>query len=386
MTLSHLALVSSSICCSYLLNAVGRKWSLLIATITGMVGWMMIAFATSKQVFAMGRYMAGISTSFGYISAIIYVGETSPANVRGISTSTLIVAANIGMYIKWTISSYLSTISMVLVSTIAPILLLLSISWAPESPYFLMQRGKHLEAILSLVALRESADVGEEADTIERSMKTDLANTRNLCETGNRKALITVLSLMVIEQWSGQMILWDTFISITHISSGTLGIVKIIFIFLGIFAMDSYGRRPLLTISSLGISVSTFLIGLFLVFQNNQIVVTEMPWLLTMGVVLYLMMCAFGLATLPFTMMSEVFPMNIKIDGSGISMLSRVCCMCILEFFFPFITYRYGIHVMCWIFSIISLWSALFVYWYTPETMGKTLQEVEDLLHKRTSL
>lgn len=145
------------------------------------------------QVLIMGRFVCGLSNGFGYISATMYIGEISPANIRGILTSSLTVAAKFGLSVGWTIGPFLSVRDFALVSSLMPVLFFASLVSLPESPYHLMRRGRHQEAIKSLAQLRGSVDISKEADIIEKSIKFDLANDSGLWElisvSGNRKCV-----------------------------------------------------------------------------------------------------------------------------------------------------------------------------------------------------
>lgn len=143
------------------------------------------------QELYIARLACGLSTGSGYVSTMMYVGEISPARIRGILTSALTVASKFGVLIEWTIGPFLSVRNLALVSLTLPIIFVSSIVWLPESPYHLMRRGRHQEAIETLARLRGTTNVAEEASIIEKSVKIDLENDTGLRElltvSGNRK-------------------------------------------------------------------------------------------------------------------------------------------------------------------------------------------------------
>ncbi|XP_076546377.1 facilitated trehalose transporter Tret1 [Osmia lignaria lignaria] len=385
-----------SLLCYFILNVIGRKWSLLLTAIPAVIGWMMIALATSAWELMAGRFSYGLSTGYGYISATVYMGEISPANIRGILTSTLTIASKLGVFIEWTIGPFLSLRNLALVSSLAPIIFIFSVLWVPESPYQLMRSERHHQAIESLMQLRGSTDVSIEADAIEKSVKIDLANDTGLWElfrvSGNRKALFIVLGLVIIQQWSGSQAIMS-YAELIFNATGDqlqgkyvtmiLGAIQVVCTIFGTTVVDRFGRRPLLMISAFGTSVSTFLVGLFFFLQNNETDVGMITWLPATGSILYVIMYAFGLAALPFTVMSEVFPTNVKALGTGIGMFVCNGSAVIVTSIYQSIVEQYGIHAAFWLFSTISLSGVVFVFYYMPETKGKTLQEVQEQLHGR---
>jgi len=121
----------------------------------------------------------------------IYLGEISPANIRGNLTSMMTVTMKLGTLIEFVIGPFLSVKTLAFISLAGPCLFVVTFIWLPESPYYLMRCDAKKKAIKSLVQLRGKEDVYKEADRIEQSVKTDLANEAGFRELlfvpGNRK-------------------------------------------------------------------------------------------------------------------------------------------------------------------------------------------------------
>jgi len=121
----------------------------------------------------------------------MYLGEISPAKIRGYLGSMLIVSMKLGVLIEYTIGPFLSVRNLALISLAAPCLFVVTFIWLPESPYYLIRCDAKEKAINSLVQLRGKKDVYKEADSIEQSVKADLANKAGLRELlfirGNRR-------------------------------------------------------------------------------------------------------------------------------------------------------------------------------------------------------
>jgi len=124
-------------------------------------------------------------------STAMYLGEISPADIRGNLASMLTVAVQLGVLIEYIIGSFLSVRNLALISLAGPCLFVVLFIWLPESPYHFMRCDAKQKAINSLVQLRGNEDVFKEVDRIEQSVKTDLANKAGFCELlfvpGNRK-------------------------------------------------------------------------------------------------------------------------------------------------------------------------------------------------------
>ncbi|XP_033297806.1 facilitated trehalose transporter Tret1-like [Bombus vosnesenskii] len=389
-----LASAVGSVLCSYVVNVIGRKTTLAFAAIPGVIGWMMIALATSAWELIAGRFVCGLSNGFGYICATMYIGEISPANIRGTLTSTLTVAAKFGLFVEWAIGPFLSIRNLALASSLIPILFFVSLISLPESPYHLMRRGRNQEAVTCLMQLRGATDVSKEMEMIEKSIKYDLSNNTGLWElvsvSGNRKALIVVLGLFVIQQWSGSLAILSYAELIFNATKNQLqgkyltmilGGVQVMCAVMSASIVDRYSRRTLLLISTSGVTISTYLIGLFFCLQYIEMDISEITWLPAAGSILYIVTYAFGLAALPFTMMSEVFPTNVKALGSTIGMLCCNCCAFAVTLSYQSIVEQNGIYVAFWLFSSITALGTIFIYYCVPETKRKTLQEIQEQLH-----
>ncbi|XP_078042913.1 facilitated trehalose transporter Tret1 [Augochlora pura] len=392
-----LGAIGGSLLCPYMINTIiGRKWTMLLSAVPAIVSWLMIAFATTVWELYIARIVSGLSTGSGYVSCIMYTGEISPASIRGILTSALTVAAKFGLFLEWTIGPFLSVRDLALASMFLPMLFVLAVTWLPESPYHLIRRGKHEQAIETLARLRGSTNVVEEIERMEKSVKMDLGNETGLRElvavSGNRKALTVVVCLLLIQQWSGSMAVLSYAQLIFNATGNSfegkyvamiVGAVQSVCAFLSTTVVDCFGRRSLLMASTLGTGASTALVGTFFYLQRTGADVADIVWLPAIGVILYIVTYAVGLAGLPFTMISEVFPTNVKALGSTIAMMCLNAFAFSVTSIYSTIDEAWGKHTAFWIYAAVSFFGTAFVYSYVPETRKKTLQEVQDQLHGR---
>lgn len=385
------------ISCTCVVNVIGRKNSMLFAAVPSIISWVMIVFATSSWELYISRFLAGLSTGFTYTATPMYIGEISPADIRGNLASMFTVVSKIGTTLEYVIGPFLSVRNLALVSLASPCLFFVTFIWLPESPYFLMCRNAREKAINSLVQLRGKDDVHTEADEIERSIKADLANDTGfrelLCVSGNRKALIILVMLTAIHQMSGVQaveqyaeLIFDQANSNLEGKYLTmiLGAVQVVSTIVCMFITDRSGRKSLLMISSIGSACSTAMVAIYFNLQYNYINTSNLTWLPIVGVIMYVIMFALGLAALPITLIGELFPTNVKALGSMVTMLSASIFAFGVTNLYLIIAKNSGIHMPFWIFTACSLAGALFTLVYVPETKGKTLQQIQDILHGST--
>ncbi|XP_072767762.1 facilitated trehalose transporter Tret1-like [Anoplolepis gracilipes] len=383
-----------AIICGFLLNVIGRKNTMLFTAVPSIISWLMIAFATSPWELYVSRFIAGLSTGIGYSATPIYLGEISPANIRGNLTSMLTVALTLGILIEYVIGPFLSMQNLALVSLMGPCLFVIAFIWQPESPHHFLRQNDKKRAINSLIQLRGKEDVDEEIDNIERSIKADLVNEIGFRELlfvpGNRRALIILICLSGIQQMSGaQVVVQYTQIVLDQANSNLegiyvtmiLGVVQMIFTIICMFLSDYSGRKSLLVISAIGAALSTAIVATYFNLQYNNIDTSNITWLPAVGAIMYVVMYCSGLAPIVYTVASELFPTNVKALGSTIVIVMINLWVFIVLKFYLNIAGNNNTHIPFWIFTVCSLAGSLFILLCVPETKGKTLEQIQKELH-----
>ncbi|XP_025262097.1 facilitated trehalose transporter Tret1 isoform X2 [Camponotus floridanus] len=356
--------IAGAIICAVIINIFGRKNIMLFTVVPSIISWLMIAFATSLTELYISKFTAGLAIGITLTVTPIYLGEISPPHIRGNLTCMSIVAVNIGILVEFVIGPFLSVQNLTFVSLIAPCLFMLIFIWLPESPYYLMSCNAKEETINSLVQLRGKKDVYNEACNIEQFVKASLDDQTDfrelLCVPSNRRTLIIMLCLSIIQKMSGyQAILNYAQIIFDQMNVNLegkyltmiLGVVQLIFTIICMFITDHSGRRSLLIISCIGI-------------------------------ITYIMMYALGLSSQPFTLLSEIFPMNVKALGSMIILITKDFFEFVVITSYLIIADIAGIHVPFWIFTACNFAGALFIFFYVPETKGKTLEQIQKELQR----
>lgn len=142
------------------------------------------------QELYVSRFISGIGVGLAYTSTPIYLGEISPPKIRGTLTTMMGFAVNVGIIIQYAIGPFLSVQNLAFVSLAAPCMFVITFMWVPESPYYLIRKNAQQKAIDSLVKFRGTKDVYKEVESIEQSVKSDLANNsgfRDLLIPSNRR-------------------------------------------------------------------------------------------------------------------------------------------------------------------------------------------------------
>jgi len=160
-----------------------------------------------------------------------------------------------------------------------------------------------------------------------------------------------------------------------------LGAVQLVCSVVCMMIIDRSGRKPLLIISSIGSACSTAMVATYFHLQYYYVDTSNITLLPVTGVILYVITYSLGLASLPFTMASELFPTNVKALGNMIGMMTLNIAAFIVTKLYLVISESAGMHTPFWIFTACSLASTIFTLLYVPETKGRTLEQIQKKLH-----
>ena len=136
-------------------------------------------------------------------------------------------------------------------------------------------------------------------------------------------------------------------------------------------------------ISCTGTALSLTSIGIYFYLQDYQQVgshtLSHISALPIVGVMGFNILYAVGLGNIPYILQAELFPINVKATASSIATMLA----CVLNFFitkmYQNVKNNFGLYTVFWAFASIGYIGILFIYFYVPETKGKTLEEVQDI-------
>ena len=150
--------------------------------------------------------------------------------------------------------------------------------------------------------------------------------------------------------------------------------------------MDRFGRRMLLLCSASVVSFSLVSMGTFFYLQNlwgEKEASTRLGWLPLLSLIVFFVAYSGGMANVPFIIMGELFPSNFRSFLSPISSSFNLLCTFIVVRSFPDMQVTMTKYGTFWFFMCCSLLSIAFVFFFLPETKGKTLEDIEKIFANR---
>ncbi|KAM3696109.1 hypothetical protein ACB094_06G014000 [Castanea mollissima] len=289
---------------------IGRRGTMGFSEIFCLAGWLVIAFSKLD----LGRLLVGCGMGLlSYVVIPIYLAEITPKNLR------------VGFT---TVHQPCSPTNCHSYRTIPCLVQLLGLFFIPESPRWL----KECEAALQHLR-GQNADITPKATEIREYIETlqllPEASILDLFQWKYAYLLQVGVGLMVLQQFGGVngIAFYASAIFILAGFSGSIGtiamvIVQIPMTALGVILMDKSGRRPLLFVSAVGTCLGCLLVGLSFFFQDLQTWVKTTPILALVGVLVYIGSFSLGMGGIPWVIMSEIFPINMR--GSAGSLVTLV--------------------------------------------------------------
>lgn len=210
---------------------------------------------------------------------------------------------------------------------------------------------------------------------------------------GNRHALYILVLLKVIQQFSGHMaiVAYSTEI-FSHSGSSlspenaviVLGVAQLLAGIVAACLVDRLGRKILMLISGTLASVALFLVGRFFYLKyESHTDISSITWLPICGIILYEIMVALGVGTLPYVLLGELFSTNVKATAVAIGIIIGATFAFIVSLGFHALNDVSGIHTTFWVFAVCCFTGTILFYYITPETKGKTLEEIQAILNPK---
>ncbi|XP_046667554.1 facilitated trehalose transporter Tret1-like [Homalodisca vitripennis] len=383
-----------------LVNTVGRKWAITLSVVCITVSWVMLLFARTLWLMYTARVVAGMGGGIIYTVVPMYVAETAEDEIRGALGSMLAFFLCTGFLLAYLVGPYVSYTVLILASLVAPVTFLVVFpAFMPETPYFLLQNGKEVEAYKSLSWLRKGAsaeDVKKELHTMKVSVEATLQESGTLSDlfstTGNRKGLLLSCGLVAGQQLSGINVVLFYAESIFRMTGSDLSpslsstIVAVILILsAGIAAplVKKFGMKWLLIISAIGMGVFQGLLGFYFYLLHINTDVSSLGWLPIFSLIGYITLYAIGFGPLPWAVMAEMFPTNVKAVGSALTASFCWVIGFLMTKFFVDVSVSLGQYISFWMFTFFCILMTFFTIFLLPDTRGMSFDEIQDILNNR---
>ncbi|KAL3619048.1 Dolichyl-phosphate-mannose--protein mannosyltransferase 6 [Castilleja foliolosa] len=422
----NLCALVGSLCAGRTSDYIGRRYTIMLASIIFMLGSILMGYAPSYSILLLGRCTAGVGVGFALMIAPVYAAEISSAHTRGFLSSLPEIGISIGILLGYISNNIFANLRLELgwrlmlgIAAIPSVFLAIGLLKMPESPRWLILQGRVGEAKKILYKV---CDDGEEAERRLKDIKraaginedcTDevvdikkLKKDERNEEAGVwtqlilrptptvRRMLIAGVGVHFFEHATGTeaVILYGPRIfrkaGVTArrkllLATVGVGLVKLTFITISTFIIDKVGRRTLLLFSIGGMIVS--LTGLATCLTVVERAETRLVWALVLSLVfvyMFLMFFNVGLCPVCWVYSAEVFPNRLRAAGASVCVAVNRLMNATVSMSFLSLSSAITIGGAFYLFAGVAVVGWAFVFFCVPETKGRSLEEMEEVFSK----
>lgn len=374
---------------------------MLLLVVPFTIGWGLVIFATNVPMLLIGRFLLGVSGGAFCVAAPTYTAEIAQSDIRGTLGSFFQLMMVVGILFVYLVGAYASVFALSIICGVIPLIFAAIFVFMPETPNYLISKGRKEDAAKSLRWLRGSEyDYSEELALMQQQHEAEKENKTSIVQAlkrrSTKKAIFISLGLMFFQQMSGinAVIFFagDIFKAAnTGIAESTatiiIGIMQVIAVLISTLIVDRAGRRLLLLPSIVTMSVCTIVLGgYFHAKQLDANSVASMGIIPIVAMSVFIILFSIGFGPIPWMMMGELFANDIKaVAGSTAGTFNWTLAFIITSTFVP-MKNTFGDGPTFWIFAGFCVVGTAFTFIFVPETKGKSLNEIQLMLGGEKSL
>ncbi|HUX86045.1 MAG TPA: sugar porter family MFS transporter [Chloroflexota bacterium] len=379
----------------WLADRFGRRPVILGAAVTFVIGAIGTALTPTVSWLIGGRVVVGIAIGVASLIAPMYIAEIAPPAIRGTLVSINQLALVSGILVAYLIDYALAGAEawrwMFALAAFPAAVLAIGMLFLPESPRWLIAHD-HLaqgRQVLTRIRAGKTAETEREIADIRSGLALQGRGWDELRHPGVRPALLVGVLLALFQQLTGiNTVIYYAptifqYAGITSSSAAILatvgvGVINVLTTIVAVRLIDRTGRRPLLLVSLVGMTVS--LVALGLAFRSPS-TGGAVGWFAAASLAVYIASFAVGLGPVFWLLISEIYPLSVR--GVGMSLATVVNWVTNLLVALTFLTLidHLGKPGTFWLYASISVVAVIFSTLFIPETKGKSLEEIEAHWH-----
>ena len=371
----------------------GRRSVLLLTAVLFLASALTAALSTRFAVFVAARICGGLAVGAAILTAPVYIAEIAPARSRGSLVSLNQLMIVIGISISFFSNYFLLSLGkdswrwMLGAQAVPAGIYFLLLTLVPESPRWLLGKGREAGARAALAAVHGSAALLRELEVVQGNFvkKARHIGLRELFTGRLKRVMAFGFGIAFFQQATGINAIFYYLPTIFAASGGELstsfaqsvlvGLVNVGMTVVAIWLIDRLGRKPLLVIGLTGITLS--LLTICWAFHPAH---ASHGNLVLIAIIAYVASFAISLGPVMWVMLSEIFPNDERAAAISVVGFWNSLVSASVTLLFPIEVAAWGPAGTFLAYGLLAAGGLLFVVMLAPETKGKTLEELEGLL------
>lgn len=374
--------------CGPLSDRFGRRGALAFSASAFILGAVMAAAAPGYGWLVAARIVQGVGVGSAALTVPVYIAEVVPARARGALVSLNQLMITIGILAAYLVNYAFASAEawrwMFGVAAAPAVVLLIALLFLPESPRWLVARGRSRDAVEVLKRFGRESDAERLVAEIRNVADQESGSMRALFGPMVRPALGIGLVLALFQTITGI----DTVIyyapTILHsagadaataiLSTVGVGIVNVAMTVVAILLLDRVGRRPPLLGGTVVMALGLTILGASFWAPAEELLPQSLSLLALM---VFVGAFAIGLGPVFWLINSEIYPLRLRARAAGLATMMIFGSNAVVSATFLPMVDALGKAGAFWVYAGITVLAAVFIYHRVPETKGRTLEEIE---------
>jgi MFS transporter, SP family, galactose:H+ symporter len=369
---------------------LGRKRSLMLGAVLFIAGSLFCAMAWNAESLVAARVVLGLAIGVATFTAPLYLAEVAPERIRGAMISTYQLMITTGILLAFLSDTAFSSTGnwrwMLGIIAVPGALFMVGLFFLPDSPRWLLLRGRKKDAEIVLAKLRgDESVVAKEVADIEAQLKTKQHGWSMFRENPNfRRSVGLGMLLQAMQQFTGMNVVmyyaprifqemgYDTKAQMWF--TAAVGLTNVLATLIAFGLVDRLGRKPILyagfSMMAVGLGVVGTMMGLGIHGKGEQ--------LFTVGMLLFFIVgFAMSAGPLIWTLCSEVQPLKGRDFGIAASTFTNWGTNFVVGVSFLSLMAGIGNAQTFWLYAALNAVFIVLTLWLVPETKGVTLEQIE---------
>ncbi len=395
----------------WLADKMGRRNVMLLAAVLFLIGALIQGYAETLTIFVFARIMGGMAVGAASVLSPAYISEVAPANIRGRMSTLQQIMIITGLTAAFLVNYFLAKSAgestatfwgglqawrwMYLAQALPAAVFLIALLFIPESPRYLVSKGRDEEARGVLSRLFGSDEADRKLGDIKASFSADHApRLSDVLQKGTlfRPIVWAGLLLAVFQQLVGINVIFYFGSTLWQMAGFTeeaslqinivSGAVSIAICFFTAMFIDRIGRKPLLLVGSAGMAVTLFAMvyafsGGTLDASGNLQLSDSGGWIALIAANLYVMFFNVSWGPVMWVMLGEMFPNQIRGSALAVCGLAQWAANFAIVMTFPIMASVWGLAASYSFYAMGAVISFFLVKAFITETAGKELEEMQ---------